>query len=249
MRGERRGVGAARAVRRPVRIPGALDRLERRAVEEQVRPALAVAAGDDDRLRPERRGPRAPAPRAPRRRRARSARAPRAGSASPPPRAGRCARRGPALPPAAAAPRPTLATITGSTTTGAPSSSSRPSATAAIVGSSNSIPILTASDADVRGDGPDLVEDELARKRLHRDDLDRVLRGQRDDRRGPVHAAARERLQVGLDPRAAARVGGRDRDRHRCRSLCHRPKASQGRLDRRRRPRAQCAGSGRRDRS
>ena len=43
-------------------------------------------------------------------------------------------------------------------------------------------------------------------------DRDRVLGGQRDDRAHPVAAEARERLQVGLDPGAAAGVRGGDRE-------------------------------------
>ena len=52
--------------------------------------------------------------------------------------------------------------------------------------------------------GPDLV--------VARDPL-RVLHRHRGDRRHPVHAATRERLQIGLNPRAASRIGGGDRHR------------------------------------
>ena len=43
-------------------------------------------------------------------------------------------------------------------------------------------------------------------------DADRVLRRDRGDRGHPVHAAARERLQVGLDAGAAAGVRAGDRE-------------------------------------
>ena len=46
---------------------------------------------------------------------------------------------------------------------------------------------------------------------MNRGDLLRVLRRQRDERGRAVHARGRERLQVGLDAGAAARVGRRDR--------------------------------------
>ena len=39
-----------------------------------------------------------------------------------------------------------------------------------------------------------------------------VLRGERDDRRRSMDAGGGERLEVGLDPGAAAGVGARDRD-------------------------------------
>ena len=58
----------------------------------------------------------------------------------------------------------------------------------------------------------DLLDDELGRDGLDRADADGVLRGQRRDRRHPVDAAARERLQVGLDAGAAAGVGAGDRE-------------------------------------
>jgi hypothetical protein len=46
---------------------------------------------------------------------------------------------------------------------------------------------------------------------VHRRHFNGVLRGQRDDRRRPVTAGGRERLQVGLNPRAAAGVRPRNR--------------------------------------
>jgi hypothetical protein len=69
----------------------------------------------------------------------------------------------------------------------------------------------------LRGVDPDVVEDRVelrareGRRRLvnGRDRL-RVLGGQRDDGAHPVTAERGERLQVGLDPRAPARVRGRD---------------------------------------
>ena len=75
-------------------------------------------------------------------------------------------------------------------------------------------PDLDRVHAEIGGHRPDLVEDHLPRNRLHGDHLAGVLGGEGDDRRGAVDAAARERLQVGLDPGAAAGIGARDRDRH-----------------------------------
>ena len=57
--GQRGGVRAARAVRRAVRVALAGDPIERLAVEDEVLGLLAVAAGDDDDVGPERVQPRA----------------------------------------------------------------------------------------------------------------------------------------------------------------------------------------------
>ena len=119
---------------------------------------------------------------------------------APPSRSGRAARRRSAT------------TITGSTTTGASPTRSSASTTASIVGSSPSIPTLTASTPMSRGHRPHLGDDHLRRHRRDHLDAHRVLRGERRDRGRPVHAAARERLQVGLDPRAAAGVRAGDRE-------------------------------------
>jgi len=51
---------------------------------------------------------------------------------------------------------------------------------------------------------------------MNRIDADRALGGDRGDRRRPVDADRRERLQVRLDPGAATGVGARDRERHGC---------------------------------
>ena len=59
-------------------------------------------------------------------------------------------------------------------------------------------------------------DDRLGRDRRDARDRDRVLPRDRGDRRHPVHAAARERLQVGLDARAAARVRAGDREHAGC---------------------------------
>ena len=73
-------------------------------------------------------------------------------------------------------------------------------------------PDLHGVDADVLCHLPDLLDDHLRRRRVHRADAGRVLRGQRRDRRHPVDAAARERLQVRLDAGAAAGVRAGDRE-------------------------------------
>ena len=72
-------------------------------------------------------------------------------------------------------------------------------------------PDLDGVDADVVRHGPDLRDDHLRRHGVDRLDTDGALRRERRDRRHPVHAAAGERLQVGLDAGAAAGVGPGDR--------------------------------------
>ena len=81
-------------------------------------------------------------------------------------------------------------------------------------------PDLDRVDADVFGDRAHLGDDHLRRDRLDRLDPDRVLRRDRGDRGHPVHAAARERLQVRLDAGAAA--GVRAGDREHCGNACPR---------------------------
>jgi hypothetical protein len=72
-------------------------------------------------------------------------------------------------------------------------------------------PGLRRVDAEIREHCLELVDDELRRQLVDRLHPDGVLRGERDQDRHAVHARAGERLQVGLNPGAAARVGGRDR--------------------------------------
>ena len=77
-------------------------------------------------------------------------------------------------------------------------------------------PDLHRVDAEVLGDGPDLREDHVGRDRMDGGHADRVLRGDRGDRCRPVNAGRRERLEVGLDARAAAgvRPGDGEADAH-----------------------------------
>jgi hypothetical protein len=63
---------------------------------------------------------------------------------------------------------------------------------------------LDRVDADVLRDRADLLDDRLGRQRVDRCHRPRVLRRHGRDRRHPVHAAAGEGLQVGLDARTAA---------------------------------------------
>jgi hypothetical protein len=67
-------------------------------------------------------------------------------------------------------------------------------------------PRLCSVDADVAEDGLELRGDELRRHLVHSGHTRGVLRRQRDDRAHSVTAGGRERLQVGLDPGAAAGV-------------------------------------------
>src|SRR5262249_46256014 len=83
-------------------------------------------------------------------------------------------------------------------------------------------PGLGRVDADVGEDCLELGADELGRHLEHVRHADRVLRGQRDDRRRPVAPRGRERLQVGLDPGPTARVGAGDRQTARNAHAWHR---------------------------
>ena len=74
-------------------------------------------------------------------------------------------------------------------------------------------PRLRRVDADVVEDGVELRADEVRRQLVHGRHRRRVLGGQRDERARPVRARGGERLQVGLDAGAAARVGRGDRQR------------------------------------
>jgi hypothetical protein len=76
-------------------------------------------------------------------------------------------------------------------------------------------PDLDRVHTEVVGNGPNLGHDHLGRHSLHGGHRDRVLRGDRGDRRRPVHARRRERLEVSLDPGPATRVrpGDRQADR------------------------------------
>ena len=143
----------------------------------------------------------------PRRRRAR---APRAGWASRPSRAGRAAPTSASTASSSSSLAPDDATITGSTTSGT-GCSARNAATASIDSAREEHPRLRRVDADVRVDGLELRDDERRRHLVHGGDTDRVLGGQRDDRGHAVRAGRGERLQVGLDPCAAAAVGAGDR--------------------------------------
>ena len=68
-------------------------------------------------------------------------------------------------------------------------------------------------DADVADDRVDLREDHLGRNRVDRGDAERVLRGDRGDRGHRVAAEHGDGLDVGLNPRAAARIrAGDDQD-------------------------------------
>ena len=97
-----------------------------------------------------------------------------------------------------------------------PDAGRAPPAPPAIVSTDPEHADLHGVDADVLGDRPHLPDDRLGRDRRDPLDGDRVLPGDGRDRRHAVHAAARERLQVGLDPRAAARVRAGDRQDARC---------------------------------
>jgi len=71
---------------------------------------------------------------------------------------------------------------------------------------------LHGVDADVVEDGVELRAHERGVGRVDRRDAARVLRRERRDHARAVCAERGERLQVGLDARAAARVGAGDRE-------------------------------------
>ena len=190
-------------------------------VDEQVDRARAVPAGEHDRARAERQHARE---------RAASAspvlaRARRRASAGERARLGQVrrehararqdlARRARASASAASSRAPDSATITGSTTTGVPGGQlveRRRDRERDLGGAEH--PDLDRVDADVREHRAHLREHDLRRDRMDGGDADRVLRGDRGDRARAVHAAARERLQVGLDAGAAAGVRAGDRQR------------------------------------
>ena len=209
--GERRGVRAARAVRRPALVALARDLLEPVAVEENVRRLLfSVAAGDDDCLRAE--GVDC---------------ACELGSGS----ASLCAStvasaifgvttsvrgsrrsRSALCASSARSGAPLSATITGSSTTGAPCTCFSASITASIVATSPSIPIFTASTPMSSATWRTCSTITSAGHLMHCADAHRVLRGDRGDRGHPVNAAGCERLQVRLDAGSSARVGPGDRE-------------------------------------
>ena len=72
---------------------------------------------------------------------------------------------------------------------------------------------LGGVQGDVAGDRFDLRRDEVGRQRQHLDHADRVLRGDGGNRARPVDTQGRERLEVGLDPGAAAGVAAGDGQR------------------------------------
>ena len=74
-------------------------------------------------------------------------------------------------------------------------------------------PDLDRVDADVGEHRAHLREHDLGGTGWIAIDADGVLGGDRGDRTRPVHAAARERLQIGLDAGAAAGVRAGDRER------------------------------------
>ena len=218
-RGTRRGPrsGCSRSRGRAARVALALDRDRLATVEEEVDVALAVAAGDDDRLRPERQHLagelllRVLLPRPGQR--------PGLGDVG----GGHGRQRQQALDQRLAGllveqrPRRSRRPSPGRRTTGASPTWPSASTTASTVSAVPSIPILTAStpmSSATARTWATIVSGETASTAL---DPDRVLRGDRGDRRHPVHAAARERLQVGLDAGAAAGVGAGDREHRRSR--------------------------------
>jgi hypothetical protein len=73
-------------------------------------------------------------------------------------------------------------------------------------------PDLHGVHADVGEHRADLGQHHLRGDRVDRAHAERVLGGQRRDRAGAVHAAARERLEVGLDAGAAPGVRAGDRE-------------------------------------
>ena len=167
-RGERRGVGAAGAVRGAVGMARARDRHRLGAVEEEVGAVLGVAAGDDDRVGPERLDRRAPAPPARVLAEPASARAPRRGSAWRRWRAAAPARPAPAGASRSSSTAPLSATITGSSDDRCVADQPQRLDHRVDRLRVAEHPDLDRVDADVLGDHPHLLDDHLRRDRLDR---------------------------------------------------------------------------------
>ena len=195
----------------PLVVALARDLDEPLAVEEEVGGLLAVAAGEDDGARAERVDgadellgrPR------PRRSRAEHARLGHVRASRPPPAARSCVRSA-SWASSSSSRAPLSEIITGSSTTGASPTRSSASPTASIVCDAAEHADLDGVDADVVDHRPDLLDDHLARNRIHGGHRHRVLSGDRGDGRHPVHPAARERLEVRLNAGAAAGIRAGD---------------------------------------
>ncbi len=74
---------------------------------------------------------------------------------------------------------------------------------------------LRRLDSDVLDDDGDLLPNQGGRQLEDLGHADRVLRGDRGDRRRAMHAKGGESLQVGLDAGPAARIGSSDRQGNR----------------------------------
>ena len=86
---------------------------------------------------------------------------------------------------------------------------SRNSATVSMIAREKSIPVFAASTPMSSKTASSCARTKSGGTSCTAVTADRVLRGQRDDRAHPVAARGGERLQVGLDAGAAARVGRR----------------------------------------
>ena len=214
LRRQRRRVGAAGAVRGAVGVPLAGDLHQPRRRRRRRR----SPARGGRRSRPRRAGPSAWTARASVRRR--RPRVQSRSSARGLGHVGRDDRRARQQPRAQrvlrarrrAALAPLSATITGSSTTGAPPTRSRASSTASIVSTVPSMPILTASTPMSSATARTCSTIASRRHRVDGGDGDGVLGGDRGDRGHPVGAAGGEGLQVGLDAGAAAGVRAGDRE-------------------------------------
>ena len=221
--GERRRVGAARAVRRAVGVALTRD-LDRRSPSKNRSlavsrcppvtttapgPSAWIGAGELLRVRCPRPPPGSP---------------PRAGSGSSPSPSAAAVVRSASSAPSSSSRAPLSAIITGSSTTGARGRGRARRRPLSIVSARAEHADLDGVDADVVGHRPHLLDDRFGRKRVDAGHRHGVLGGHGGDRRHAVHPAARESLQVGLDAGPAAGVGAGDReDASGCARGRHRP--------------------------
>jgi hypothetical protein len=117
---------------------------------------------------------------------------------------------------------PLVATMTGSTMSGGRFAALKSLVTTRMISVENNMPVLHAVGRKFGEDGFDLLGDQLCLCGLNAGHAARILRGEAGNRTRAVNAERGERLQIGLNARAAAAVGAGDGQRDGERgTLCH----------------------------